>query len=192
MTLIADVSRVLERLPVENIGALSRWLDEVWLEEGLHAVGTTTLRKRRLPAWQVLWLIIGMAMMSGRSIAEVAAKLGVALPRAGKPEVAPSALVQARQRIGADVVGYVFQRAAEVWGKAATYTWRGLELFALDGSTLRTADSEENAAHFGRHHAGTKGTASSHPMMRMVVALNLRSRIFVGAEFGPLATSELV
>lgn len=192
MTLIADVSRVLERLPVENIGALSRRLDEAWLEEGLYATGTTTLRKRRLPAWQVLWLIIGMAMMSGRSIAEVASKLGVAIPRAGKPEVAPSALVQARQRVGADVVSYVFDRAAEAWGKVGTYTWRGLELFALDGSMLRLADSAENDAHFGRHRVGLNGTASSHPLMRMVVALNVRSRIFVGAEFGPYATSELV
>lgn len=192
VTLIADVSRVLERLPVENLGALSRWLDETWLEEGLHATGTTTLRKRRLPAWQVLWLIVGMSMMSGRSMAEVAAKLGVAIPRAGKPEVAPSALVQARQRLGADVVSYVFQRAADVWGKAATHTWRGLEVFAVDGTTLRVADSEENHAHFGRHYAGLRSTASSHPLLRMVVATNVRSRMFVGAELGPYTTSELV
>lgn len=191
VTLIADVSRVLTRLPVENLSALNRWLDETWLEEGLHATGTTTLRKRRLPAWQVLWLVVGMSMMSGRSMAEVAAKLGVAVPRRGKPEVAPSALVQARQRIGADVVSYVFHRAAEVWGKAATYTWRGLEVFAVDGTTLRVADSEENHAHFGRHYAGVRGTASSHPLLRMVVASNVRSRMFVGAELGPFTTSEL-
>ena len=192
MTLIADVSRVLERLPVEKIGALSRWLDEAWLEEGLHATGATTLRKRRLPPWQVLRLIVGMSMMPGRSIAEVAAKLGVAIPRAGKSEVAPSALVQARQRLGADVVSYVFQRSAEVWGKAATRTWRGLELFTLDGTALRLADSDENHAHFGRYHAGLRGTARSHPLLRMVVAANVRSRIFIGAELGPSATSALV
>ena len=127
----------------DSFNNVSKWLDETWLEEGLHATGTSTLRKRRLPAWQVLWLLLGMSMMSGRSVKDAAAHLEVALPRRGaKKEVAPSALVQARQRIGADVVSYVFHRAAEVWGQAAAPTWRDLSLFAVDGTTLRVADSD--------------------------------------------------
>jgi len=193
MRLISDVLATMERFPVENFGGLSKWLDETWLEEGLHATGTSTLRKRRLPAWQVLWLLLGMSMMSGRSVKDAAAHLEVALPRRGaKKEVAPSALVQARQRIGADVVSYVFHRAAEVWGQAAVPTWRDLSLFAVDGTTLRVADSDANHTHFGRHYAGIHKTASSHPMLRMVVATNVRTRMFVGAELGPYTTSELV
>lgn len=193
MALITEIATALEQVPAENLGALSKWLDEAWLEEGLHATGTSTLRKRRLPAWQVLWLVLGMSMMSGRSVAEVAAKLGVAKPRRGaKKEVAPSALVQARQRLGSDVVAYIFQRSAEVWGKASTHNWRGLEVFAIDGTTVRVADSDANHEHFGRHYAGVHATASSHPMLRMVVAANVRSRMLVGAELGPFTTSELV
>jgi len=192
MGLITGMLTAMEKVPVEQIGGLSKWIDEAWLEEALHAAGTATLRKRRLPAWQVLWLLLGMAMMSGRSVKDVALQLDLAVPgRRTKKEVAPSALVQARQRIGAEVVRYVFERAAEVWGKAAGHMWRELSVFAVDGTTLRVADSDANNAHFGRHYSGIRQTASSHPMLRMVVASNVRTRMFVGAELGPYTTSEL-
>jgi hypothetical protein len=191
MTLNTDLAIMLEQIPLEKVGGLAKWLDEDWLEEGLLATGTTTLRRRRLPAWQVLWLVLGMSLMTGLSIKEVAAQLGVALPRGGKREVAPSALVQARQRLGADVVSYIFHRAAETWGKDLMHMWRSLAVFAIDGTFLRTADSDANHEHFGRHYTGKKKTPSSHPSVRMVVVSNVRSRMFVGAEVGPCTTSEL-
>jgi hypothetical protein len=132
-----------------------------------------------------------MSLMTGLSIKEVAAQLGIALPRGGKREVAPSALVQARQRLGADVVSYIFHRAAETWGKDLMHMWRSLAVFAIDGTFLRTADSDANHEHFGRHYTGKKKTPSSHPLVRMVVVSNVRSRMFVGAEVGPCTTSEL-
>ena len=179
------------RISPEGITALNKWMDESWLEEALLAEGTTTLRKRRLPAWQVVWLLIGISMMAGRSVANVAATLGVAVPKRGKALVANSALVQARQRLGADVVSYLFMRSAAVWGNATAHAWRGLNVYAVDGTTLRVEDTDENHEHFGRHHSGTSRTPSSHPMMRMVVMANVRSRLFVGAELGPSTTSEL-
>lgn len=191
VTLIADMSKAMGRISPEGITALNKWMDEQWLEEALLAEGTTTLRKRRLPAWQVVWLLIGISMMSARSVANVAATLGVAVPKGGKAVVANSALVQARQRLGADVVSYLFMRAAEVWGKSTAYAWRGLNVYAVDGTTLRVEDTDENHEHFGRHQSGTRTTPSSHPMLRMVVMANVRSRLFVGAEIGPCTTSEL-
>ena len=35
-------------------------LDPEWIEEALAATGTATIRRRRLPAEQVVWLVIGM------------------------------------------------------------------------------------------------------------------------------------
>jgi hypothetical protein len=97
----------------------------------------------------------------------------------------------ARQRLGADVVSYIFHRAAETWGKDLMHMWRSLAVFAIDGTFLRTADSDANHEHFGRHYTGKKKTPSSHPLVRMVVVSNVRSRMFVGAEVGPCTTSEL-
>jgi hypothetical protein len=48
----------------------------------------------------VPWLVIGMALLRNRPITEVANKLDLALPSPLGPAVAPSALVQARDRLG--------------------------------------------------------------------------------------------
>lgn len=41
---------------------LRRNVDREWIEQALQATGTATIRRRRLPAEQVVWLVIGMAL----------------------------------------------------------------------------------------------------------------------------------
>ena len=55
----------------ESFDAFSRHLDEAWIEEALLATGTATFRRRLLPAEQVVWLVIGMALMRNRPIRDV-------------------------------------------------------------------------------------------------------------------------
>ncbi len=43
----------------------------MWIEAALAATGTATVRRRRLPAPQVIWLVIGMALFRERPIADV-------------------------------------------------------------------------------------------------------------------------
>ena len=43
-----------------------RHIEPVWLEECLCATGYASLRKRRLPAEQVIWLVLGMGALSRR------------------------------------------------------------------------------------------------------------------------------
>lgn len=57
-------------------------IDPEWLEDSLRATGKATVRRRRLPADQVLWLVIGMGLMRDRPIMEVATKLDLVLPDA--------------------------------------------------------------------------------------------------------------
>ena len=71
------------------------------------------LRRRRLPAEQVPWLVIGMALLRNRPITEVANKLDLALPSPLGPTVAPSALVQARDRLGEEPMAWLFQHSAD-------------------------------------------------------------------------------
>ena len=59
-------------------------LPTAWIEQALNATGTATVRRRRLPAEQVVWLVIGMALMRDRPIMEVVNKLDLAMP--GKPD----------------------------------------------------------------------------------------------------------
>jgi hypothetical protein len=61
----------------------------------------------------------------------------------------------------------------------------------MDGSKLCVPDSEENAAHFGRHYSGKNATASAYPMLRIVWLVDVHSRVVRAARFGPYATAEL-
>jgi len=44
----------------QDLTRVQRDLDPAWIEAALQATGTATLRKRRLPAEQVVWLVIGL------------------------------------------------------------------------------------------------------------------------------------
>ena len=192
MNLCDSVLMVGSALPKPTTSSLARHLTPEWIEETLDATGAASLRRRRLPAEQVVWLVIGMALMRGRSIAEVAAKLDIALPAGGRPVVAASALAGARQRLGAAPLEYLFERTAETWSrpKPAT-TWRGLQLLAIDGTTLRVPDTAENCTYFGRHRSGVHATESGYPTVRMVVLLATHERLVRTARFAPCDTGEL-
>lgn len=177
----------------EAFPALMTHLDPVWVEEALHATGTATLRRRRLPADRTVWLVLAMALMRDWPITEVAEQLELALPGLdGSTTVARSALPQARSRLGAEPMEWLFLRSADEWGHASADRdrWRGLALYAVDGSTLRVADSEENRAHFGDQFAGDHHGVSGYPLMRVVVLMAVRSHLLAAASFGPYSIDE--
>lgn len=61
---------------------------------------------------------------------------------AGMNLLARSAVTQARQRVGATPVEWLFRQTAQIWG-AERYLkddWHGLQLFAIDGAQFRTPD----------------------------------------------------
>ena len=177
---------------------LAKHLDPAWIEEALAATGAATLRRRRLPAEQTVWLLLGMALRRDLPVTTVAEQLDVALPaRDGSRTVAPSALSQARTRLGAEPMEWLFLRTAEEWAhrSADVDRWRGLALYGVDGTTLRVADSVENRDHFGgqdsgRHEGGREERQSGYPLLRLVVAMALRSHVLAAAVFGPYATDE--
>ena len=71
---------------------LAKHLDPAWIEEALMSTGTATLRRRRLPAEQTVWLLLGMALRRDLPITTVAQQLDVALPAPdGSRTVASSA-----------------------------------------------------------------------------------------------------
>ena len=41
-------------------------LDPDWIEAALAATGSATVRRRKLPAEQVVWIVIGMALFRDR------------------------------------------------------------------------------------------------------------------------------
>jgi transposase IS4-like protein len=64
----------------ERFEDIRRNIDPEWIDQALHATDSATLRRRRLPAAQVIWLVIGMALFRNRSFQDIVAKLNLALP----------------------------------------------------------------------------------------------------------------
>jgi len=176
-----------------SLDTFRRSLDARWIEEALEATGTATLRKRRLPAQQVIWLVLGMALVRDRPIAEIVSHLDLALPgQGGTAIVAPSSVAQARSRLGPEPLEWLFNKSAATWAheSARDDEWRGLALYAIDGTTLRVSDSETNRAHFGLAMGGARGT-SGYPLVRLAALMAVKSHVLARAAFGPYATSEL-
>lgn len=187
-----EALEVTARVTPESFQTFARYLDTVWVEEALQSTDTATVRRRRLPAQQVVWLVIGMALLRDRPLAEVVRQLDLVLPAAdGTRSIAPSAIVQARARVGPDPLQWLFHRTGPEWGlpSAAAERWRGLALFGVDGTTLRVPDSAENRAHFGSQKGGPRGP-TGYPQVRMATLMVLRSHLLVDASFGPYGLDE--
>lgn len=175
-----------------NLAAFRASIDPAWIEEALLATGTATVRRRRLPAEEVIWLVLGMGLMRNTPIAELVRRLDLALPDAeGNQTVVSSAVSQARARLGAEPLEWLFHRTAIEWAEqGALHRWRGLALVAADGTTLRVADSDENRQYFGSQDAGGDRGISGYPLVRMVTVMAVRTHVLLAASFGPYRQGE--
>lgn len=169
-------------------------LDPAWVEQALQATGTATLRKRKLPAEYVVWLVIGMALLRDRSIAEVVRHLDLVIPtpQGKRQHVTGGAVVQARDRLGSEPLEWLFHATAAVWGPASAdeHRWRDLVVLGVDGATLRIPDTADNEAHFGRPGTSRGDAAAGYPHLRLVSLMVLRSHLLLDLAFGSYRSSE--
>lgn len=175
-----------------DFGALSRNLDPQWIAQALATTGCASVRKRKLPAPQVIWLVIALAMYRHQSMAQVVADLDLALPDEINPDIAKSALTQARQRLGHEPLSQLFGMSAAVWDQRHQQgrSWRGLACYAIDGSTLRTSDTPGNREHFGAQEYAS-GVVASYPQLRLLTLTSLSTHLVRDAVFGEYGKNEM-
>ncbi len=173
------------RNPLTSLGD---YLDPELISRCLAESGTVTLRKRRLPLEMMVWCIVGMALERKEPLHQIVNRLDIMLP-GNRPFVAPSAVIQARQRLGSEAVRRVFTKTAQLWHNATPHPhWCGLTLLAIDGVFWRTPDTPENDAAFPRQtHAGNPAL---HPQVKMVCQMELTSHLLTAAAFGTMKNSE--
>ncbi|EKS6889689.1 IS4 family transposase, partial [Enterobacter bugandensis] len=151
------------RNPLTSLGD---YLDPELISRCLEESGTVTLRKRRLPLEMMVWCIIGMALERKEPLHQIVNRLDIMLP-GNRPFVAPSAVTQARQRLGSEAVRRVFTQTAQLWHNATPHPhWCGLTLLAIDGVFWRTPDTPENDSAFPRQTHG--GNPALYPQVKMV------------------------
>jgi len=180
----------------ESFETFARAIDPHWVEQALAATGSATVRRRKLPAEQVLWVVIAMGLFRDRSIQEVVHHLDLVLPPAsgaatGRGVVTSSAVVQARDRLGDAPLAALFEQTATRWAgdSADAHRWRGLSVYGVDGSALRIPDTPENEQAFGR--PGSSRGDAAYPQLRLVVLMVLRSHLLAGVSLGPWSKGEV-
>ncbi len=176
-----DLSTFTQNIPIE------------WVASALDLSSQATIRRRRLPADQVLWLVLGMALFRDEPVHEVARRLNIcAQGLASDHLLARSGVTEARKRLGADPVEWLFRKTGTQWGaeRYADDAWNDLQVFAVDGALLRTPDTPEL-----RHHFGSGNTATDRqtpfPMTRLVALMNVRSHLILDAQLSPYRRSEM-
>jgi len=177
-----------------TIEALAGILDPAWIHEALADTGRASRRIRALPADLMVWLLIGMGLFRGSSVRNVLWRMGQGLrrplrwPRNQAP--ASNAITKARDRLGLDPLVALFVRlCGHLRGRyVEPVRWRGLDLLALDGTTLKVPDSDANRRYFGA--PGSSRGVSGYPQMRVVALMSAVTHIVLDVALAAYAVAE--
>ncbi|MGO1297271.1 MAG: transposase domain-containing protein, partial [Vibrio sp.] len=165
----------VHKFSAEQLSGLSDLLSPELISQCLEDTGITTVHRRRLPMEMMVWSVVGMSLYRHLSMEKVVSKLDILLP-GKKPFVAPSAVIQARQRLGSDVMKSVFTQTQKIWhDKTPHPDWHGLTLHAVDGVVWRTPDTKENGETFSRTR--NQKCSSEYPQVRIVCHMELTSHL---------------
>lgn len=189
MSLSQPLHQTAELTPA-SFERFAELVDPAWIEQALTLTGTVSLRRRRLPAERVVWLVVGLALFKNEPIWRIVQQLGLADGDGGLP--APSAAVQARQRLGEAPLAALFQQLADAWtdtAPPATACFLGLRTYAVDGVVWSMPDTAENRQAFGR--GCSPSGAGAWPQARGVCLMDTYSHLIRAAEFGDFAIGEL-
>lgn len=163
-----------------------------WIDQALQATGTVSLRRRRLPAERLIWLVIGLALFRNEPIWHIVRQLGLALGDEAQVVPVPSAATQGRQRLGEAPLAHLFDQLSRAWSHTplpASGLFQGLRLLAVDGVVWSTPETAEHREAFG-------GGRSQHgdgswPQVRAVCLMDVHTHLIRAAAFGAYTTGEL-
>ena len=185
--LLADDS-----LPASYDGLKSH-IDIAWIQASLARSGVASVRRRKLPVEQAVWLVIGLALSMDRPISDVVNHLDLALPdeNGERQQVSLAAVIKVRDLVGAQPMEDLFRTTAQHWalGSADRLRWRGLMVLGIDGTTMRVPDTGENRDEFGL--PGSSRRTAAYPQIRAVGLMVLRSHLLLDFEFSRFDAGEI-
>lgn len=179
-----------------SVGLLTRVFPPQLVDEVIAEAGRTQQRSRVLPARVVAYFTIAMALNAEGSYEDVFADLVDGLSWASGweeayPSPSPSAIFQARARLGPTPVEELFRATAQ---PLAHREWEaswlaGRRLLAIDGTTLDIADTPVNEAEFGRPGVG-RGEQAAYPQARLVAIAECGTHAILDAVIGGCGAGE--
>jgi hypothetical protein len=186
----SELSHTLEQTPA-SLDQLSTLIEPQWVEQALAVTGKAAVRRRKLPAEHVVWLVIGLALFRNQPIWHVVRQLDLTLE--GQPMVVPSATVQARQRLGEEPLQRLFGLLAQAWTSNAALNKHqrvlGLRALAVDGVVWSAVDTPHNRQSLGC--SASQHGPGDQPQIRAVCLMDTHSHELLDARLGSMAQGEL-
>lgn len=171
-----------------DIDGFSKHIPLEWVEDAVKQTGRASVRKRRFPAEQAVWLVLGIGLMRNRSIPEVCDKLELAFPDAkgDLPPLATSSIIKGKEKLGAAPMKYLFKHTASQWEQSQSFDEVcGLKLLSVDGTQFKTQDTVDN------QHFGYAQKSANFPSVLAVTLMSTRNHLISDAAFGPVTSSEI-
>ncbi|MEV5925945.1 IS4 family transposase [Streptomyces cellulosae] len=173
-----------------HLGELTQLLPFEMVDEALTATRAVQSRLRDLPSRVVIYLILAACLFPETGYPGVWRKLTAAL--AGLSVAAPtaSALAQARRRVGAKPLRWLFDllRGPAPTAHCPGARWRGLLVVALDGTILTVPDTPAVLTAFTKQSGNHGGTG--YPQVRLLTLVACGTRTLIDAVFGPTTSGE--
>jgi hypothetical protein len=174
-----------------HLGELTQIVPFEMVDQALAATGTTQARIRVLPSRVVVYLLLAGGLFAELGYRQVWHKLTAGLGKLPVARPGDNALWQARARLGAAPLRWLFDllRGPATAITARPVRWHGLLVCAIDGTTMTIPDSPRNLAAYGKQ-AGNHG-GSGYPLLRLVALAACGTRTIIDAVFGPASCGEL-
>jgi hypothetical protein len=170
-------------------------INPAWIAAALETGECTGMRRRKLPADAVVWLVIAACLLAHLSFDDVVKTLGIAAPtRRGNAQTPPSsgAVADARARLGSGPMCEVFRTSARHWSAGADFEhlrFHGLDVLATDGFTARVYDSRAMVEEFGK--PPSRSEEAAYPQIRALCVVNAMTHFVLDAAFGPYRSAEI-
>jgi hypothetical protein len=174
-----------------HLGELTQIVPFEMVDQALAATGTTQARLRVLPSRVVVYLLLAGCLFAELGYRQVWHKLTAGLGTLPVAHPSDNALWQARARLGAAPLRWLFELLR---GPATAITtgpvrWCGLLVCAIDGTTMAIPDSPRNLAAYSKQPGSHGG--SGYPLLRLVALVACGTRTIIDAVFGPTSCGEL-
>lgn len=177
-----------------SIEVFTSILKPKWVTEALKACDREGERDRKLTAPLTVWLVIAMGLYRSLCIQNVLHRLGM-LPGIGslwKDGKAPTSGSdsEARTRLGFGPLRLLLEKLRD-WMLVTfreAMSWKGMLLLALDGTTFKVPDSDENRRRFGLPGA-SRGRAA-FPQLRSLLLVSAKLRFVLTGLFAPIRRGE--
>jgi len=174
------------------LGELTRLVPFEMVDEALAQTGKTQMRVRDLPSRVVVYLLLAGSLFPGLGWRQVWQRLTAGLEGVKVADPTGGALAQARRRVGAEPLWWLFDllRGPAAGIGTAGVWWRGLLVCAIDGTTMAVPDSPANLAQLTKHRCNNGG--AGYPALRLLALVSCGTRTIMDAVFGSTAQGETV